>query len=378
MADIELEALRKVYEGGDEEVVAVDDISLDVRDGELLVLVGPSGSGKSTVLRAIAGLEPVTEGRVRIDGQDVTDLEPRDRNVAMVFQNFALYPTMTVRENMSFGLKMSANLTKTEREEKVDAVADLLDITELLDNKPDQLSGGEKQRVALGRAIVRDPDVFLLDEPLSNLDAKLRDSMRTEVQRIQSELGVTMVYVTHNQTEAMTMGDRIAVLREGRLQQVGTPLDCFYEPANMFVAGFIGRPEMNFIPIATGRGVGVDYDLSAALPADEPGGSLVIGARPEVLRVGSDPADEHAFPATVEVVEPLGTQTYVYFTFDAAGTDGTFVANVEGYADLDEGESLHVSIPPEEIHVFDVETGEAVRNRRNLDRDEAGVGESYP
>ena len=246
MAQLTLDEVTKTFQDDDGEIIAVDQVSVDIEDGEFLCVVGPSGCGKSTTLRMIAGLEDITRGEIRLDGQIINDQPPARRNVAMVFQSYALYPHMTVRENMAFGLEESTDMPDDEIDERVEQTAETMNIGELLDRRPTELSGGQQQRVALGRAIVRDPEVFLMDEPLSNLDAKLRSSMRTELQRLQEELGVTTMYVTHDQTEAMTMGDRIAILDGGRLQQVATPLECYHQPANQFVAGFIGEPSMNF------------------------------------------------------------------------------------------------------------------------------------
>ncbi len=242
MAQLELDNLVKTFSDGSDEVVAVDTVNMSLNDGEFLVLVGPSGCGKSTTLRMVAGLETVTEGDILIGDESVIGTEPRDRDIAMVFQNYALYPHMTAEENMSFGLKMTTDLDTETIEQRVTETAEMMGIEDLLDDPPKELSGGQQQRVALGRAIVRDPAVFLMDEPLSNLDAKLRTKMRTELKSLQNELDVTTIYVTHDQTEAMTMGDRIAILDDGVLQQVGTPLECYHRPANRFVAGFIGSP----------------------------------------------------------------------------------------------------------------------------------------
>src|SRR6056297_2798092 len=250
MADLKLDNVTKVFTDDDgSDIVAVDDVSFDIEDGEFLVLVGPSGCGKSTTLRMVAGLETVTSGRISLGGTNLVGRDPQDRDIAMVFQSYALYPHMTVQENMSFGLEESTDMADDEIERRVSETAEMMGIGDLLDRKPGELSGGQQQRVALGRAIVREPEVFLMDEPLSNLDAKLRSQMRTELQRLQEDLGTTTIYVTHDQTEAMTMGDRIAILNDGELQQVGTPLECYHEPANVFVAGFIGEPSMNFFDV---------------------------------------------------------------------------------------------------------------------------------
>ncbi|WP_290817571.1 ABC transporter ATP-binding protein [Halovivax sp.] len=380
MASLKLSNVSKRFADGNDEIVAVDDVSLRVADGEFLVLVGPSGCGKSTTLRMIAGLESTTEGTISLGGEQIDQRPPQRRNLAMVFQNYALYPHMTVRGNMRFGLEESTDLGDDEIERTVEETARMLEIDELLDRHPRDLSGGQQQRVALGRAIVRDPAAFLMDEPLSNLDAKLRAEMRTELQRLQDELDVTTVYVTHDQTEAMTMGDRIAILNDGRLQQVARPLECYHQPANLFVAGFIGEPSMNFFD-ATWDGdrlrVGdLAYPLSAAI-GDEIGDrtDLVLGIRPEDVLVtrdatrddsgdhefdptGQDPGD-HEFHATVDVVEPTGDQNVVYFSLG----DRTAVATVPGLQAVEEGEPVRARFPEPAIHLFDADTGVAVHNR---------------
>jgi len=382
MAKTELDHVSKVFadDGGD--IVAVDDLSLTIDDGEFLVLVGPSGCGKSTTLRMIAGLETVTEGEIRLDGQVINDLPARDRDIAMVFQSYALYPHMTVRENMRFGLEESTGLSDDEIESRVERAAETMDIPDLLDRAPGELSGGQQQRVALGRAIVRDPAVFLLDEPLSNLDAKLRAQMRTELQRLQADLGTTTVYVTHDQTEAMTMGDRIAILNDGRLQQVGTPLSCYHEPSNLFVAGFIGEPSMNFLDVTLGEGTpdaetaggqtlvgeGFEYPISENLRADVAGhDALALGVRPEDVDLVGEVETDHDFPATVDVVEPMGDENQVHLRFGASEdseTDGEeLVATVSGMRRVEAGDSVAVRIPESAVHVFDRRTGEALRNR---------------
>jgi len=314
MASVSFLGVTKLFGGG---VTAVRDLDLEARDGEFLVVVGPSGSGKSTALRMLAGLEHPTAGRIRIGDRDVTDVAPRDRDVAMVFQNYALYPHMTVRQNLEFGLRMR-NTRKDELRRRVDAAARKLDLVPLLGRKPAALSGGERQRVALGRAIVREPSVFLFDEPLSNLDARLRVQTRAELVRLHRELHTTMVYVTHDQVEAMTMGQRIAVLRDGALQQVAPPLDLYHRPANRFVAAFIGSPPMNFFPGRAEAGPdglrfsGRSFQLE--LPAAPPRlagstGDVSLGIRPEHLALADLDAD---FRVHVLVVEPLGAETLVH------------------------------------------------------------------
>ncbi|HEX5582416.1 sn-glycerol-3-phosphate ABC transporter ATP-binding protein UgpC [Gaiella sp.] len=318
MATIELEQVTKVF-GND--VVAVDDVSLRIADGEFLVLVGPSGCGKSTLLRMLAGLEEVTAGTIRIDGTDVTDLAPRHRDIAMVFQSYALYPHMTVRENLGYGLKVR-RAPKAESRQRVTEVAALLGLDELLDRKPAQLSGGQRQRVAMGRAIVRQPRAFLMDEPLSNLDAKLRVGMRASLAQLHARLGVTTIYVTHDQTEAMTLGQRVAVLRDGAVIQVDRPQTLYSRPRDLFVAAFIGAPSMNLVE-ATIDGDVVRFGRHA-LPLDPAcrparSGRVVLGVRPEAFADGAGaPPQLPRIEAVVEVVEELGADTHVFFSVDAA------------------------------------------------------------
>jgi multiple sugar transport system ATP-binding protein len=320
MAEIQFKEITKRYPDGFEAVKAID---LDIGDGEFMILVGPSGCGKSTALRMIAGLEDITEGDLIIGGERVNDLAPRDRDIAMVFQNYALYPHMTVRDNMGFALKL-AKADRSEIDQKVTEAARILDLEQHLERKPANLSGGQRQRVAMGRAIVRDPKAFLMDEPLSNLDAKLRVQMRTEVARIQKRLGTTMVYVTHDQTEAMTLGDRVAVMRAGVIQQVDTPANLYENPQNLFVAGFIGSPSMNFLP---GR---LEGDVVKTAIGDVPltdrvrrgvqtagsGRDVIVGMRPEHFEDAAV-EDEHAnrmkFRTRLDVVESMGSELYVYF-----------------------------------------------------------------
>jgi multiple sugar transport system ATP-binding protein len=311
VADIVMSNVWKRYPDGFEAVKALD---LAVGDGEFMILVGPSGCGKSTALRMIAGLEDISDGELVIGGERMNDLAPRDRDIAMVFQNYALYPHMTVRENMGFALKLS-KADKGEIDRKVTEAARILDLERHLDRKPANLSGGQRQRVAMGRAIVRDPKAFLMDEPLSNLDAKLRVQMRTEVARIQKQLGTTMVYVTHDQTEAMTLGDRVAVMRAGILQQVDTPARLYERPQNLFVAGFIGSPAMNFLPGRVEGGVLRTPLGETALETDR--GDVIVGMRPEHFedaRVeGADAPHRMRFRVTADVVESMGSEKYVYF-----------------------------------------------------------------
>ena len=369
----EYDQVSKVFEEGDDQIVAVDDLDIEVRDGEFLVLVGPSGCGKSTTLRLLAGLETVTDGEVSIGEEVVNDAKPKDRDIAMVFQNYALYPHKTARENMAFGLEMTTDLSDDEIGRRVERAAEMLDITELLDRRPDALSGGQKQRVALGRAVVREPSVFLMDEPLSNLDAKLRTQMRTELQQLHEELGVATIYVTHDQTEAMTMGDRIAVMNDGRLQQLGTPLECYHEPANRFVAGFIGSPSMNFLELefnsSTGVGTadGVEYAFSdeqaRTIANDGPESRrITLGVRPEDVELASEPGPA-TVEATVEVVEPMGKESVLHL--DVSGTDVT--ASIGGDYDVDHDQRVRLCFPRDRIHAFDPDSGDAIFNRERGD-----------
>ncbi|WP_254547127.1 ABC transporter ATP-binding protein [Halomarina pelagica] len=368
MGKLELTELRKVFDEGGNEIVAVDDLDITVEDGEFLVLVGPSGCGKSTTLRCIAGLETVTSGEIRLDGRDITHLKPKERDMAMVFQNYALYPHMTVRKNIGYGLKITTDLNADEIDRRVRETAELLEIDELLDKKPKELSGGQQQRVALGRAIIREPAVFLMDEPLSNLDAKLRTTMRTEIQQLQQELGVTTVYVTHDQTEAMTMGDYIAVLDGGELQQLGTPLECYHEPRNRFVAGFIGSPSMNFLEVEYDDGTlkhdAFTYHLSAetADAIEDASAGLTLGVRPEHIELVDEGARD-AIRTTVEVVEPMGEQSYVYI--DIGGE--TYTVSVAGDVRVSAGDTVHVGFPEEKIQLFDAATGAALKNSETSD-----------
>ncbi|SHG91226.1 ABC transporter ATP-binding protein [Halobaculum gomorrense] len=362
MATVRLENLRKTFDSG--RLVAVDDLSLSVDHGEFLTVVGPSGCGKSTTLRMIAGLERPTSGSVAIGGDDVTDTHARKRDVAMVFQNYALYPHKTVMGNMEFGLRMSTDLSKEERRERVRETAEMMDIEELLEDKPSELSGGQKQRVALGRAIVREPDVFLFDEPLSNLDAKLRTTMRTEIQRLQDELDITAIYVTHDQEEAMTMGDKIAILDDGELQQTGRPTDVYDDPANEFVGGFVGSPSMNVLDAVvdnaadgvTLRGATADftYDLSSAYADVFEGVEEVrMGIRPEDVRVAGDGST--GITTTVDVIEPIGSDNYLYLDLGPE-----FIARVDSGITPAVGEGIEITFDEMAVHVFDPRTGESL------------------
>jgi multiple sugar transport system ATP-binding protein len=359
MSRITLDTVRKEFGDGGEAVVAVDDVDLEIEDGEFLVLVGPSGCGKTTTLRCIAGLEDVTSGTIRFGDRDVTPLRARDRDVAMVFQNYALYPHMSVRKNIGFGLRLSTQLSSAEIDRRVEDTAGMLGISELLDDKPKELSGGQQQRVALGRAIIREPEVFLMDEPLSNLDAKLRAQMRTELQELQHTLGTTTVYVTHDQTEAMAMGDRIAVMNGGVLQQVGPPEEVYLSPTNEFVAEFIGSPSINTFTAdvdgatLTGPG-GFSYDLS------EPG---LVGGR-DRIRVGIRPEDVELVPdggtqATVTVAEHMGNENFLYLELG----DREFTARIDSAIRPEAGQTVRVTFDEAALYLFDATTGEAVKTK---------------
>ncbi|WP_435364290.1 ABC transporter ATP-binding protein [Haloarchaeobius sp. DYHT-AS-18] len=370
MAELTLDGITKVFvEDDGNEIVAVDDVNVDIEDGEFLVLVGPSGCGKSTTLRMIAGLETVTEGELRLGGDLMNHKQPADRDIAMVFQSYALYPHMTVAENMSFGLEESTDMPDDEIQQKVTDAAEMMGIGDLLDRKPRELSGGQQQRVALGRAIVRDPSVFLMDEPLSNLDAKLRAKMRTELQRIQEDLGVSTVYVTHDQTEAMTMGDRIAILDDGILQQVGTPLECYHEPNNEFVADFIGEPSMNFFDVEVeGNRLEAEkfsYPVSQeTLDAVGDATDITLGIRPEDIEIRSGVESDHDLETVVDVVEPTGDENNLYLTFDPeAANPDTFIVTIGGMQRVEAGQPVVAHIPEEAIHLFDANTGKALKNR---------------
>lgn len=326
MAQLSLKHIQKIY---DNQVHVVKDFSLEIEDKEFIVFVGPSGCGKSTTLRALAGLEPTSSGRITIDGKDVTNLEPGDRDIAMVFQNYALYPHLTVEQNMGFALKL-AKLPKADIKSKVHAAAETLGLTDYLKRKPKDLSGGQRQRVAMGRAIVREPKAFLMDEPLSNLDAKLRVQTRAELASLQQRLGTTTVYVTHDQVEAMTMGDRVAVLKDGELQQVAPPRELYDAPANEFVAGFIGSPAMNIFDYNGGR----------------------VGVRPEKMFINKGPV---GFQGVVDIVEELGAESYVYVTVG----ENRFVARAEG-TPPQRGEDVVLTFNPREALRFDPETGRRI------------------
>jgi len=357
MASVTFDKATRLYPGGTRP--AVDQLDLEIADGEFLVLVGPSGCGKSTSLRMLAGLEEVNEGNIFIGDRNVTDVPPKDRDIAMVFQNYALYPHMTVAENMGFALKI-AGVGKEERAARVLEAAKLLDLEPYLNRKPKALSGGQRQRVAMGRAIVRQPQVFLMDEPLSNLDAKLRVQTRTQIASLQRRLGVTTVYVTHDQTEALTMGDRIAVLKDGVLQQVGTPRELYERPSNVFVAGFIGSPAMNLFHADVTEG-GVLFG-KAVVPVDrdaisQASGSIVtVGVRPEDITVSTTPGE--GIQVEVDIVEELGADGYLYGHAEIEGKRTDIVARVDGRNHPYSGETVYLLPTPKHVHVFDAESGQ--------------------
>ncbi|MBO5454104.1 MAG: sn-glycerol-3-phosphate ABC transporter ATP-binding protein UgpC [Clostridia bacterium] len=369
MANVILKNIYKIYDGN---VTAVSDFCLEIADKEFIVLVGPSGCGKSTTLRMIAGLEEISKGELYIGDQLVNDVEPKDRDIAMVFQNYALYPHMTVYANMAFGLKLR-KMPKDVIDQKVKEAAKILDIEHLLDRKPAALSGGQRQRVALGRAIVREPKVFLMDEPLSNLDAKLRVQMRTEIGKLYHRLDTTFIYVTHDQTEAMTMGTRIVVMKDGVIQQVDSPANLYSAPCNMFVAGFIGSPQMNFVDaklVREGSDVYVAFgNEKVKLPEGKvkklnetgfEGEEVVIGIRPEDIHDEEVflSNSEHAMDAYVEVVEPLGAETFLYLTI--AGS--SFTARVNPRTTANPKDTIKVAFDATKIHIFDKETEKTIIN----------------
>ncbi len=387
MTDIVLDHITKRFPDGS---LAVNDLNLSIKDGEFVILVGPSGCGKSTTLNMIAGLEDISSGELRIGGSVANNKSPKDRDIAMVFQSYALYPHMTVRENMGFALKL-AKTPKDVINSKVDEAARILDLTQYLDRKPANLSGGQRQRVAMGRAIVRDPSVFLMDEPLSNLDAKLRVQMRTEVSRIQRRLGVTTVYVTHDQTEAMTLGDRVAVLRGGLLQQAGSPKQLYDTPDNLFVAGFIGSPAMNFVSgtleegkLRTSLGdLPLTDRLRQEMDKSKAGRSVIVGVRPENFEDAALVSPDNrghgvTFRTSIDVVESMGSDVFVYFTRgretgvaateleelaadagreDTGGSGDTIVARLDAATGVREGGEAELWVDARAVHVFDPSTG---------------------
>ena len=353
MATVTFDQATRVYREGDRP--AVERLDLEIEDGEFLVLVGPSGCGKSTTLRMLAGLEPVDYGEIYIGDRDVTEVPPKDRDIAMVFQNYALYPHMTTAENIGFHLKI-AKVDRNERAKRVTEAAEMLDLTEYLDRKPAKLSGGQRQRVAMGRAIVRQPQAFLMDEPLSNLDAKLRVQTRTQIAALQRRLSVTTVYVTHDQVEAMTMADRVAVLKDGILMQCATPRELFTRPANLFVAGFIGSPAMNLLDGAVSDNVARTGSLEVPLTPEQSSGitssTVTIGVRPENWTAASD----GGLDATVNLVEELGSESYLYCTTDGAD-QREVVVRTEGLSSSQRGERVSLVPQPKTVHLFDTETG---------------------
>jgi multiple sugar transport system ATP-binding protein len=387
VAEIILDNVTKRYPDGQ---LAVDKMNLDIADGEFMILVGPSGCGKSTTLNMIAGLEDITEGELRIGGKVVNNEAPKDRDIAMVFQSYALYPHMTVRENMGFALKL-AKTPKAEIDRKVEEAARVLDLTEHLDRKPANLSGGQRQRVAMGRAIVRDPQAFLMDEPLSNLDAKLRVQTRTSISRLQKRLGTTMVYVTHDQTEAMTLGDRLAVMRTGLLQQAGSPQELYDRPLNLFVAGFIGSPSMNFLGATLEEGalrtsmgdLPMSPQLRQVLEKSNVGRQVIVGLRPEDFEDASLVPPENrqfgfTFRQTIDVRESMGSDVFVYFTMesdlsaksdqladlaadvgadDTGGTDEQITARLDAATRIREGDNAELWVDLRPMHVFDPDSG---------------------
>lgn len=376
MARLRFKSVTKIY---DSETVAVNEFDLEIEDGEFIALVGPSGSGKSTLLRMVAGLEEVTNGQIRIGDEIVNRVPPRNRDIAMVFQSYALYPHLSVYENMAFGLRRSGEFTDEQIDERVREAADLMGIPELLEQRPKQLSGGQRQRVATGRAIVRNPAVFLFDEPLSNLDAKLRKHMRIEIQRLQNTLDTTTIYVTHDQEEAMTMSDRIAILDHGELQQIGSPREVYNEPVNQFVAQFIGSPSMNLfdIEIETVNGESrftgdVEFDLDRSLvragSEDKPlSGQYQLGIRPEHLSVQRE-STPRSFPVHIDIIEPLGSNDLLYFTLDNTRDDVSGRTNTGAERKLfvkpgtftEDAGTVHVTVDPSHLHVFDPAGGENV------------------
>jgi multiple sugar transport system ATP-binding protein len=362
MATVSFESARKAF--GVHEVLK--GVSLDVADGEFVILVGPSGCGKSTLLRMLAGLEQATDGDIRIDGKSVIGVSPKDRDIAMVFQTYALYPHMTVAENMGFSLRL-AKAPKQEADARIRTAANMLDLGQLLDRYPKQLSGGQRQRVAMGRAIVRDPKVFLFDEPLSNLDAKLRVQMRAEIKALHQRLKTTSIYVTHDQVEAMTMADRIVVMNGGRIEQVGTPLELYDNPANLFVAGFIGSPSMNFlkgsIERQSGTAVfrsegGFTLPLPPGAAGAQAGQQVVYGIRPEHIEIARNDQEFH-FSPLIEVVEPTGSETVIV----AEHAAGTITVSHRGRGNYRPGDPLPLIIEPSVAHVFDQSTGRRVADK---------------
>jgi multiple sugar transport system ATP-binding protein len=377
MANIELRNLTKRFA----DVTAVQDVTIEMDDGEFVVLVGPSGCGKSTTLRLVSGLESVSEGTIRIGDRDVTDLDASERGVSMVFQNYALFPHMTARRNITFGIKSSNDFDDEEIDRRVEEAARTLDITDLLDRKPSELSGGEQQRVAIGRTLVRDPDVFLMDEPLSNLDAKLRVQMRAELQELHRELGTTTVYVTHDQEEAMTLADRVVVMEDGELMQVDPPQQLYDYPQNRFVAEFIGSPSMNVVAVEVekrgGGYVAAHPSFEVPLPTEPSleqavGEAAQFGVRPQDVHLVDDPT-EFSFDVEVGVTENLGDQLLILGTID---DHDVRVLSDDPRQQLEPGEVLHVECDPDRLHVFDADTGRAIYHSGTVDDRSTGSAES--
>jgi len=366
MAEVLLKNVTKIYDGGNK---VVTDANFKVDDKEFVVLVGPSGCGKTTTLRMIAGLEDITSGEIFIDGKIVNNLPPKDRDIAMVFQNYALYPHMTVYENMAFGLKLK-KVNKKEIEIRVKEAAKILSLETYLDRKPKALSGGQRQRVAVGRAIVRKPKVFLFDEPLSNLDAKLRVQMRTEISKLHKQLGATMIYVTHDQTEAMTMGDRIVIMKDGIVNQVDSPLNLYNKPVNQFVAGFIGSPAMNFLSgtilektemMFISNNSELKFNLSSEQKnylKNFTGKEIIIGIRPENISLEAAVSKSIELNSTLDVIEPMGNETFVYFEIEKT----QFIARVKPLYDLKVGGKIKLYVDPMKIYLFDKTTGQHLHN----------------
>ncbi|MWV64657.1 ATP-binding cassette domain-containing protein [Halorubrum sp. JWXQ-INN 858] len=370
MADVQLEHITKRYE----DVTAVDDMNLEIEDGEFVTFVGPSGCGKSTTMETIAGLTLPTEGTIRIGDREVTNLPPKDRGVSMVFQNIALFPHMDVYDNISFGLRLR-KYDQAEIDRRVENAAEVVQLEGMMDRMPDEMSGGQRQRVAIARAIVRNPDVFLMDEPLANLDAKLRVHMRTELQRLHKQLDTTIIYVTHDQAEAMTMSDRIAVINAGQLQQIDPPLVCYNEPDNLFVAGFIGSPSMNFIEGEvtesgfTSDHVDIDFDVGAHEAAV--GEEVTLGVRPEDVYIADSDATiedrSGRFPAYTDVIEPMGNEIFVYLKLDEEGevrldeqADDQVLMSVDPDIAIDEEHRIDVVFDRSKLHLFETASGEAI------------------
>ena len=370
MAEVVLKNIFKQYDNG---VYAVKDVNIDIKDKEFMVLVGPSGCGKSTTLRMVAGLEGISEGDLLIDGVRVNDVQPKDRDIAMVFQNYALYPHMTVFENMAFGLKLR-NFSKVEIKKRVDDAAEILGLTEYLERKPKALSGGQRQRVAVGRAIVRKPKVFLFDEPLSNLDAKMRVQMRAEISKLHKRLEATMIYVTHDQVEAMTMGDRITVMKDGLVQQIDTPLNLYHHPVNKFVAGFIGSPSMNFVKgTLSQEGKLIFKEENGTLKLTMPdnlrdevkryvGKKIIMGIRPEDIHIVDLNKPNYALgEALVDIVEPMGNEIFIYFSSALKGESGhDLVCRTTTRTIPQVSSNLPFGLDADKLHFFDVETEKAI------------------